>query len=177
MPENIMPPPKPSKKKSKSSKSTAKEASRLSNVGRDLDGQMFQLSREWETSSQRKALVQQIQDEIIPRENIVLENAICLGLGSLEKAAMGSLPGWSNTTSIIDRDEVLDKSLGPLLDDNLPRFRPVGKGQRRNFGLHQLLVFETVMTCLRTLFSYPILVCALILSRLIYQQERNLISA
>ena len=81
-----MPPPKSKKKKNKSSKSTAKEVARASgpNSLEHLELQAFQLSNEWEASPQRKALTRQIREQVSPQKSILLNNAMCLGLGSLE---------------------------------------------------------------------------------------------
>ncbi|KAH8586204.1 hypothetical protein B0O99DRAFT_695709 [Bisporella sp. PMI_857] len=148
-----MPPPKSKKKKSKTSKSSAKEAARHHpRVVHDLDDQVFQLFREWEASFQRKALVQQVEDEINTQKDIFLDNVVCLGLGSLETATMQPLPGWAKRTRTANHNIIQNEAYTAVLQDSEDRFKPVGRGKDRNRGLYQLLVLETVINCLRAKF-------------------------
>lgn len=155
-----MPPPKSKKKKSKSSKSTlkgksaAKEASLpRSKPLNDLRKQAEELCEEWEASSQRKALLEQINAKICSRESIFIDNALCLGLGSLEESNLTPLPGW--TSSNIEDDTTDYQNLSWSSQEDTMRFKPVAKGRKRNWSLYQLLVFETAISCLRRPLSFP----------------------
>lgn len=113
---------------------------------RDLDRQFEQLSREWEPSPQRQDLIRQIREKIIPNERIVVDSAICLGLGSLEEPNINApLPAygtrdWEDESRIPDHWE---DDIDPVV------LEPIGNGEHRNWGLYQFIVFETVLECLR----------------------------
>lgn len=144
-----MPPPKSKKKKNKSSKSTAKEVARASgpNSLEHLELQAFQLSNEWEASPQRKALTRQIREQVNPQKSILLNNAMCLGLGSLETARLQPLPGCTSGLNIVNQGLSADGDCTSVSNSQI--MKPVAKGKPRNPSLYQLLVFETVVACLR----------------------------
>jgi len=144
-------PPKSKKKKSKTSKSTIKETSKSSSFkvkpANDLDAQAEVLQREWKLSSQRDALETQIKDKINLQAGIFLDNALCLGLGSLEHSHLTPLPGWP--TSKLEGDNSENEANLSWEEELEIRYRPVGLGKERNRTLYQLLVFETAIECLR----------------------------
>jgi hypothetical protein len=105
-------------------------------ISHDIYAQADALSKEWEVSQQKKHLEQQIHT-LLSEDNIVVNNALCLSIGSLEHANMGPLPG-----GCLDPDSW-----------DAVYFPSVGSGRQRNEGLYQLLVFETVLSCLREKFT------------------------
>jgi hypothetical protein len=104
-------------------------------VSHDIDAQLDGLSKEWEVSQQKEHLEQQVQT-LLSEDSIVVDSALCLGMGSLERADLRPLPSCT---------------LDPDSWDSVS-FCPVASGRQRNGGLYQLLVFETVLTCLREKF-------------------------
>lgn len=152
-----MPPPKSKKKKSKTSRSTTKEVSTLRpktstlrpKTLRDLNEQAEELCTDWEVSPQREVLIEQIRERISSQPTIYINNALCLGLGSLEESKFQHLPGWTRVTRRMkDSASHSENTLQPSEED-MRRFKPVAKGEKRNRSLYQLLVFETVIKCLR----------------------------
>lgn len=87
-------------------------------LSHDIYAQTDELSKEWDVSQEKERLERQIRTLLLEEENIAVENALCLGLGSLEGADMSSIP-----------------------------FQ--GSRRKWNKSVHQLLVFETVLSCLR----------------------------
>lgn len=157
-----MPPPKSKKKKSKFSKSTAKENKSSKSTAkevsilrpkavRDLNEQAEELSKEWEASAQREVLVEQIRERISSQRSISINNALCLGLGSLEKSRVQGLPGWTRGTTKMKNSASRDQNPLLLSQEDMKRFKPVANGEKYNKSLYQLLVFETTINCLRRL--------------------------
>jgi len=144
-------PPKSKKKKSKTSKSTIKEACKSSpfkvKPAHDLDAQAEVLQREWKFCSQRDALETQIKKKINLQAGIFLDNALCLGFGSLEQSPLTLLPGWP--ANKLERDDFENEAELSWDEELETRYRPVGRGKERNMTLYQLLVFETAIECLR----------------------------
>jgi hypothetical protein len=105
-------------------------------ISHDIYAQADALSKEWEVSQQKQHLEQQIHT-LLSEDSIVVDNALCLGIGSLERAHMGPLPGGSLDPDSWDAEY----------------FPSVGSGRQRNEGLYQLLVFETVLSCLQEKFT------------------------
>jgi hypothetical protein len=138
-----MPPPKSKKKKNKSSKSTAEEVARANgpNNREHLELQAFHFSNEWEVSPQRKALTRQIREQVSPQKSVLLNNAMCLGLGSLETAQLQPRPGCTNGLNIVNQGLSVDGDCTSVKESQI--MKPVAKGKA------QLLVFETVVACLR----------------------------
>ena len=114
--------------------------------------QFVELSREWEISAQRKALIEQIKQKLLPNDSVEVKSAICLGLGNIENAQLCPLP------SHVDKPETTRSNSVPVSwedeypsddDDESESMEPVGHGRPRNYPLYQLIVFETVLDCLR----------------------------
>lgn len=77
---------------------------------------MNRLNTAWASSPHKSALAQQIRDEILSQESILIDNALRLGLGTMDAT------------------------------------RPYSNSEG---SLHQLLVFETTLECLRELCLFP----------------------
>ena len=90
------------------------------------------IQKKWETSEHHKDLLgflSFIEEDVLPGSNILIENALCLGLGSL-KSVMGSQYGT--------------EAAGPR-----------GQFFIKNFGFLQLIFFETTINALsKKLFLY-----------------------
>jgi len=111
-------------------------------IPHDLVEQAEGLSKEWEASAQRKDLVDTIKDLIILENSIIIDNALCLGLGSMELSELRPLPSWEGVLRIGDDEEVVE-------GQEVKKLQPVGKGRERNNSLYQLLIFETALMSLR----------------------------
>jgi hypothetical protein len=143
-------PPKANKKKGKSSKPDATEVGPALVPPHDLEDQFQKLSMEWEISPQKEHLVGQVRHTILSQDHISIDNALCLGLGSMEMAQLKPLPGWPKVSHTFKDDISLDWQDATLSGEwDEKAFGPVAKGRKRNNSLYQLLVFETALSCLR----------------------------
>lgn len=83
-------PPKANKKKKKSNRIVAQSTSGRSlktpptATMRRRDGALKRRNAEWEASPLKNALIQQIRDDILSQEHISIDNALCLGLGTMD---------------------------------------------------------------------------------------------
>ena len=97
-------------------------------------------------------MIELIKQEVLPNERIEVQSALCLGLGSIENAKLDPLPGYTDksedtgSSSVPVSWEDEDSSDGNYKNEGI---EPVGQGHPRNHPLYQLIVFETVLECLR----------------------------
>lgn len=143
-------PPRANKKKGKSSKPDATEVGSAVVPSHDLEDQFHELSKEWEVSPQNEHLASQVRHTLLSQEHISIDNALCLGLGSMEMAQLKPLPGWPKVSHTF-RDQIPLEWQDATLSDEWDEkgFGPVAKGRKRNNSLYQLMVFETALSCLR----------------------------
>jgi hypothetical protein len=99
--------------------------------------------KEWETLLHKKELAKTIKEKVLP-QNITINSALCLGLGFIELGRKTALPGK------IDFDNLIRAKIPreDQFDAEQKELKLVAKGHR-NWGLYQLIVFETVLQCLR----------------------------
>ena len=145
-----------------------------------------ELEGEWLACSERKILLKLIEKHILPNQRIDIDSALCLGLGSFSNRSLKRLKFPHRLSSHSDGLENSDQSsqAWSLMyrtsssfededEDHACRDRTSHEDSRdtnmahdgglRNVGLYQLLLFETVLECLRTLkipspllsFLYP----------------------
>jgi hypothetical protein len=140
----------PSKHKKKSKdRNSAPQKAPVRKTLQDLDREAKELSQEWKISPQKRSLDEQVRHLLLTQRNISIDNALCLGLGSIEMAPHWSLPGRTKANQRVKDSMPVDwqDSIDP--DDAPSTFPPVADGRKRNISLYQLLVFETVLSCLR----------------------------
>lgn len=114
----------------------------------DLDAQAEELAKEWEASPQNEDLAKQVREVILSKDAIFVDEALCLGLGSMEMAELEPLSGRSKTTPKVKGKTTVNKLHWTELD-KADSLTPVASGQNRNKNLYQLLIFETALSCLR----------------------------
>lgn len=117
----------------------------------DLDTQAAELAKEWDGSPQKEDLVKQVREIILSHASVFVDEALCLGLGSMEMAKLGPLPGRTETTFRAKGETSVEKPrwTKPSKAEE-SSFAPVALGCNRNKNLYQLLIFETALSCLRT---------------------------
>jgi hypothetical protein len=80
-------PPKANKKKKKidrlAAQSTSDGSPKTTLPVVDLDRALKRRNAEWEASPHKNALIRQIRDEILSQDRISVDNALCLGLGTM----------------------------------------------------------------------------------------------
>lgn len=109
-----------------------------------------ELLLEWETSLHEEDLVKTIREKIFPQD-IFIDSALCLGLGRIGEARNRSLPGKLNL-SFLQRSKMTWEDQCDAEQKNLDL---IARGER-NWGLYQLIVFETVLHTLREKFTIDI---------------------
>ena len=127
-------------------------AMKIHKTKNNLDHQFAELFDEWESSKQREALIDLIKRKIIPNERIQIQSALCLGLGSIENAKRERLP--SGAAKPIDGPRASNATVlqhwEPFADDDRCKLtKPICHGRPQNPSLYQLIVFETILDCLR----------------------------
>jgi len=127
---------------SSSEKALKKKPAKLSSALTELNTQLIDLSYDWDNSKQERRLIEQLK-HILLNETIFLDSALCLGLGSLEKAKLHPLLGRVNGAK---REEWWCESPYGYGNES---FEPIAKGRPRSAPLYQLLVFESVLEILR----------------------------
>lgn len=109
----------------------------------ELDEEAEELSRQWETSREKACLVEQVKGVLLSQKSICIDNALCLGLGSIQVATPKLvLPEGFELASSEDQDLL-------QLEEDRETSPPVPKWQDQNKSLYQLLIFETALSCLR----------------------------
>lgn len=129
-----------------------------------LELEFANLEREWLSSSQRASLLELVRNRLLPNQRIDIDSALCLGLGSLRDRPRKrlrslcsikrnidhrlSLPSYGYETSSVfeDGDEDRDRAESTKDGEGSTTFI----GDLRNMSLYQLLLYETVLECLRT---------------------------
>ena len=131
-----------------------------------LERTYAELEREWLDSPQRKSLVQLLEEHFLSRQDIEIENALCLGLGSFSKreVAAAKLAGNAMTPPPPDRNDCISPPSENKGDDKVREGVGESHGaltavRRRgslgsNSSLYQLLLFETALACLRTEYLF-----------------------
>lgn len=156
----------PPKKKKNRIKTT------VTKIPHDIDAQVEILSKAWDTSTQKEQLVNQTRNLLLSQKCISIDNALCLGLGSMEMAELetgrkrltrGQQPAQENTavnpTQSPNTNTIVEASTEGLKDWNV--------------NLYQLLVFETVLACLRILSRSPCFNARLTRPRRAIQHRRS----
>ena len=137
-----------------------------------LDTTIAELEREWLPSARRKSLVRLIKKYILPNPRIEIDSALCLGLGRFRKGFFRRLRFLCGSHSDGDDEENVEKRLRIWDCEFDTSFEDEGEGQGEgddstdhemnrdkpltrdagapNSSLYQLLLFETVLECLRT---------------------------
>ncbi|MCJ1409789.1 hypothetical protein MMC19_003872 [Ptychographa xylographoides] len=134
------------------------------------------LEHEWSTSLQRKFLIRLVQKYVIPNHRITIDSALCLGLGSFSNRSLEPLlfprrlvGGYdeerkpsdneyytSSSGNESEREVVVSKSHRQEADNSSTSM--ASNGGLRNISLYQLMLFETVLECLRMFslhFAFP----------------------
>jgi len=137
-----------------------------------LDTTIAELEREWLPSARRKSLVKLIEKYILPNQRIEIDSALCLGLGRFAEGFFWRLRFLCRSRSDKDDEENVDKRLRVWDCEYDTSFEDEGEGEGEgddstnhetnrdeilirdagapNSSLYQLLLFETVLECLRT---------------------------
>jgi hypothetical protein len=112
----------------------------------EIEAHYSYLKEEWDNSTTRSDLIRLIEEKVLVQEQVHVDSALCLGLGSLE------------TTSVHYSDFDFDQGSG----GHDAYFAETMRDTRTS--LRQLLAFETVIACLRkcyfaltTLFTHQYL--------------------
>lgn len=129
--------------------------------------EMAELEKEWLASPQRKFLHALLNKHILPQPQLQITSAVCLGLGSLsiqtrlpldfprrlnERPSEDSLGLTKDEYYYSSSSEIEEEAnvFGVQRDRSDSGKQGIGyDGAPRNVGLYHLLLFETVMACLR----------------------------
>lgn len=131
-----------------------------------LDTAIAELEREWLPSARRASLVKLIERFILPNPRIEIDSALCLGLGRSRKGFFQRLRFLCASSSDKNDEKTAEKRLR-IWDceyNTLFESKNEGEGDNstnlnisrdrilivQNRPLYQLLLFETVLECLRT---------------------------
>jgi len=98
-----------------------------------IEDRFSKLSEVWDFSPEKKDLTRIIREKVLTEENVFVDSALCIGLGSLEL--------YPETYAASYYDEQED-----LMDDEGLMSFCIYESTRR---IRQLIVFETVLECLR----------------------------
>jgi len=106
---------------------TCKETSRTL---REIEAHYSDLSAEWYISTDKQELIKDIEERILTQEHVYVDSALCLGLGHM----------WTTCIHYSDFDYGAEEKDGDGDDYVMRATRGI---------LRQLLVFETLLECLR----------------------------
>jgi hypothetical protein len=99
-----------------------------------------------DASVQKEQFVSEIKHSILSQDRISIDNALCLGLGSMEMAELEAGRKWLTPAQPVEEYTALDATRSP---NPSTRARASVKGAKDwNINLYQLLVFETALACL-----------------------------
>jgi len=113
--------------RSKAASRAVASAAHLARTLKDVEDCWAKVSAEWDASPDSEALGKLIEERVIPQETMFIDSALCLGLGSLELHPE-KYTQWPDE----DADEFIAYDL-----------------YRSTRRLRQLIVFETILNCLR----------------------------
>jgi hypothetical protein len=108
---------------------------KLNDVERDvfnLERQYYQLTEEWIQSPEHQTLLRTINEHILSKEKVVIDSAICLGLGSMQRK--------------LKESEAPPSGMLEMFDDE----------DRLNRRLFQLIIFESALRCLQKKFKIDV---------------------
>ena len=115
-----------------------------------------ELEREWRGSWQRQLLSTLLEKHILPNQDLNIDSALCLGLGSFSTRKpipwdLARRPSsCQDTVSVIHSEVENDSSKEECEDEGVSGNPSMGAdGEPRNTSLYQLLLFEHVLTSLR----------------------------
>jgi len=126
---------------------------RVQEVLVSLSRQITELSAEWDEHPRKADLIAQIRQQVLPQKNLHLDSALCLGLWSPERSTNLDSFGEEYESEHYE-DPHFPLSLFKSHQDWVNNYKP--KVAKRNRSLFQLLIFETIMDCLRMHYPSPI---------------------
>lgn len=102
-----------------------------------------ELTKEWDLSLHKHELIRTIREKIFP-QNITIDSALCLGHDFIEHGLKTALPGKIRKDTLIRAKIPWEDQCGAE-EGKLK----CGVNGFHNWGLYQLIVFETVLQYLR----------------------------
>lgn len=124
-----------------------------------LNTAIAELEKEWLPSARRASLVKLIEKYILPNPRIKIDSALCLGLGRSRKGFFQRLrflyasSSDENDEETAENLKIWDCEYNTLFEDESEGEGNISRDRIlivQNRPLYQLLLFETVLECLRT---------------------------